>query len=292
MLPFVPTGNISPCGAFPICDAGYRAQTLVAPNFHSPYSEQWTLGIERELSDRLVLEVRYLGNHTIGLYQQVNGNPALNALISNGFSRLIPAGLTPCATAGQPGNVAGNNGGFVDCARRNVLAHQNSAFSIFHGLQSELRMRAFHGFSSTLSYTYSHNIDNASDVFTTTGAGMLAASQNPFNWDRPERGNSNFDYRHIVGLALIYDVPIYQGQHGLVGHFLGGWQPNVTYRYSAGQPFSPFETKSASTGALSLCDASSDASSSTDACRPILNNRAAPINSVGYISALLGAFLP
>jgi outer membrane receptor protein involved in Fe transport len=288
VLPFVPTGNISPCGAFPICDPGYRAQVRVAPNFHSPYSEQWNLGIQQEISDRIVVEVRYLGNHTLGLYQQINGNPALNALISNGFSSFIPAGLVPCTTAGQPGDVAGNNGGFVDCARRNVLLRQNSGFSIYHGLQSELRMRAFHGFSSTLAHTYSHTIDNASDVFTTTGAGMLATPQNPFNWNALERGNSNFDYRHIIGLTLIYDVPIYKGQNGLVGHLLGGWQPNVIYRYSTGQPFSPYETKSSLTGSLSLCDASSDFSSSTDACHPILNNAVAPINSVGYISALVG----
>ena len=287
VLPFVPTGNISPCGANPICDPGYRSQVLVGSNFRSPYSEQWNLGIEQEVSSRMVFEIRYQGNHSIGLYQQVNGNPALNALISNGFSGLIPAGLAPCSTAGAPGSVSGNNGGFVDCNRRNVLVRQNSAFSIYHGLQSELRMRAFHGVSSTVSYTWSHNIDNASDVFSTLGAGMLAASQNPFNWDGPERGNSNFDYRHIVGLTLTYDIPAYRGQHGFVGHLLGGWQPNVIYRYSTGQPFSPYETKSSLTGSLSLCDASSAFSSSTDACHPILNNAGAPINSVGYISALV-----
>ena len=288
VLPFVPTGNISPCGAVPICDPGYRSQVQVAPNFRSPYSEQWNLGVQQELSSKMVLEIRYLGNHSVALYQQVNGNPALNALISNGFSSLIPAGLAPCTTAGQPGNVAGNNGGFADCNRRNVLLRQNSAFSIYHGLQSEFRMREFHGFSSTLSHTWSHNIDNASDVFTTTGAGMLATPQNPFDWGRPERGNSNFDYRHIVGLTLMYDVPFHKDQKGVVGHLLGGWQPNIIYRYSTGQPFTPYETKSSLTGSLSLCDASSDFSSSTDACHPILNNSRAPINSVGYISALVG----
>jgi outer membrane receptor protein involved in Fe transport len=290
VLPFVPTGNISPCGPVSICDPGYRAQTLVAPNFRSPYSEQWNFGVQHELSDRLVMEVRYLGNHSLALYQQINGNPALNALISNGFSSLIPAGLTPCATPGQPGNLAGDNGGWTNCARRNVLLRQNSGFSFYNALQSELRMRAFHGFTGTLSHTWSHNIDNSSDIFTTTGAGMLAMSQNPFNWDKPERGNSNFDYRQIVGLTMSYDVPFYKGQHGALGHLLGGWQPNLTYRYSTGQPFSPYETKSTLTAplALSLCDAASDFSSSTDACHPILNNAAAPINSVGYISALAG----
>ena len=285
VLPFVPTGNISPCGAFPICDPGYRSQVRVAPNYHSPYSEQWNLGIEQELGSRMVLEVRYQGNHTIGLYQQVNGNPALNALISNGFSGLIPAGLAPCSTAGAPGTVPGNNGGFVDCNRRNVLVRQNSGFSIYNGLQSELRMRAFHGLSSTVSHTWSHNIDNASDVFSTLGAGMLAASQDPFDWTNRERSNSNFDYRHIVGLTLIYDVPIYKGQQGLMGHLLGGWQPNVIYRYSTGQPFSPYETKSsiASNSLYSLCDASSAFSSSTDACHPILNNANAPMTSVGFM---------
>lgn len=289
VLPFVPTGNISPCGANPICDPGYRSQVLVSKNFHSPYSQQWSFGIEREFSDHMVLEVRYLGNHSVGLYQQINGNPALNGLITNGFASLIPAGLTPCTTAGAPGNVAGTSGGFVDCNRRNVLVRQNSGYSIYHGLQSELRTRSYHGFTGTLSHTWSHAIDNASDIFSTTGAGMLANSQNPFEWTQAERGNSNFDYRHVVGLTMTYQIPIYKSQQGFAGHVLGGWQPNLIYRYSTGQPYSPFQTKSAALGtSLSLCDSSGDFSTSTDACHPILNNPAAPINSVGVITALVG----
>src|SRR5262249_47790263 len=47
-------------------------------------------------------------------------------------------------------------------------------------------------------------------------------------------------------------------------------------------------TASTPSTSLSLCDASSAFSANTDACRPILNNPAAPFNNVGVITALVG----
>jgi len=63
-------------------DPGTRKQTLVAPNLHNPYAEQWNLGVQRQLGSRIVGELRYVGNRGVGLFQDVNTNPALNALTS------------------------------------------------------------------------------------------------------------------------------------------------------------------------------------------------------------------
>ena len=269
-LPYLPTG----------LDPGLRTQSLVAPNFHNPYSEQWNFGIQHEFLPTLVGEVRYLGNHGVGLFQNLNGNPALNALINAGFSDVIPAGLTPCTDVTQPG---GTSAGYSDCARRNVNTRYNSAYNIYHALQSRLDTRSFHGVTATLAYTWSHNIDNASDIYSTTAAGMLNTPQNPFNNNRGERANSNFDYRHTVGLQFIYDLPFFRGQEGFAGKLLGGWQPNIVYRYSSGQVYTPIQAK-----ASTLCDPTGTFSTTTDACRPILGNTSAPFNSVGRISYVDG----
>jgi len=258
-------------------DPGLRNQSQVVTNFKNPYSEQWNLGISQEINRKSALEVRYLGNHTLGLFQQINGNPSVTSLLSNGFSRFVPAGLTACADATQPGFASG----YVDCSRRRVLTRTNTGSSNYNGLQSKFDVRSFHGVTGTLSYTWSHSIDNASDIFSTTGAGMLAVSQNPFNYTSAERSNSNFDYRHTVGLQIIYDLPFYQGQANWMGKLLGGWELTPTYRYATGQPWTPIQSKTST-----FCDPTSTFSSTTDACRPILLDNSAPFNSVGRISTL------
>ncbi|MGB7844630.1 MAG: TonB-dependent receptor, partial [Candidatus Acidiferrum sp.] len=82
---------------------GARNITRVAPDFREPRTYGWSLGVQHELTHTMVLEVRYVGNYVDGNFQTVNGNPALGGLVANGFSSSIPAGVTPCATAGTPG---------------------------------------------------------------------------------------------------------------------------------------------------------------------------------------------
>ncbi len=274
-LPFIPTGG----------NPGFRTQTTVAPDFRNPYTQQWSLGVQREINPKVALEVRYLGSHTVGQFQSVNGNPSLLALITNGFDGsnpnrqdVIPDGVTPCTTAGTPGFT----NRYADCNFRNVVRRQNSAFGIYHSLQSRFDIRNWHGVTSTLAYTWSHNIDNASEIFSTTGAGLLSFSQNPFDINRGERGTSLFDYRHNLALQFIYELPWFRSQQGVLGHFLGGWQFSTAYRYTTGDPYTPIQPKSGAQGTSpGLCDPTGAFTTTLDNCRPILLDASAPFDAVG-----------
>lgn len=265
--PLAPKGN-----------PGLASQAQVPQNFRNPYAEQWNVGIQRTIvNNKVVAEVRYVGNHAIAQFQQLNGNPALGPLIAAGFGNVIPPGLKPCSTPGAPGFSAG----YVNCNFTNVLSFDNSAWSKYNGLQSELRIAGWHGVSATASYTWSHAMDNVSEVYSTFGGGnTLSSAQNPFNTDRAERGNSGTDFPNVFGLALVYDLPVYKKQQGWLGHLLGGWQFNSTYRYTPGQPYTPVERYV--TG--SLCDPTSDWGGNYDACRPIPANTAAPFSTVGQFT--------
>jgi len=264
----VPTGQ--PAGRF--------NHTIVAPNFHNPYSEQWNLGVQRSFGQRVVGEVRYVGNHGVGLFQTLNGNPALSRLIKNGFGSLIPTGLAPCTT----GLVASTQG-YANCEFRRVVERANTGWSKYHSLQTELRIGQWHGLTSTVSYTWSHTMDNASEVYSTVAGGnTVSFAQNPFNSDRGERANSGIDFPNLLGITFIYDFPFAKSQHGFAGKILGGWQMNTTYRYSTGQPYTTIQTRNADGGlGASYCDSSATMSGTYDACRPVLSNSAAPLGSVG-----------
>jgi outer membrane receptor protein involved in Fe transport len=261
LSPQVPRGN-----------PGFSNELLVDENFHNPYSEQWNFGIQRAFGNNIVAEVRYVGNHTIGNFQTLNGNPDLQPLIAAGFQKVIPAGLTPCSDPSAPGF------GYADCNRSNLIRYGNTAWSKYNGLQTELRIGGWHGLTATASYTYSKTMDNASEIFSTIGGGnTVSYAQNPFDTDRGERGNAGIDYPNVVGVAMIYDLPFYKTQPGLIGRLLGGWEINTTYRYSSGQPYTTIQSHDPN----SLCDPTTTLSSQHDACRPILANASAPLASAG-----------
>ena len=286
VAPLPPSGNFQGAEILPFLQAngfvdttginpGVKNHTTVAPNFHNPYSEQWNVGIQRSINSKIVAEVRYVGNHAVGQFQTVNGNPALSDLIAGGFSNLIPPGLTPCPDPTQPG---GNSQGYANCNFRRVVERGNFAWSKYNGLQSELRIGGWHGLSSTLSYTYSRTFDNASEVYSTiSGGNTVSFAQNPFNTDRGERGVSGINFPHVLGLTFVYEIPFAKAQHGFVGHALGGWQMSSTYRFNVGQPYTTIQFHNSG----SLCDHSSTMSGTYDACRPILGDASLPLSSAG-----------
>jgi hypothetical protein len=302
--PTVNLGNITSCpgclpasglggdvrgAALPLLPAGVnpglRNQTIVSPNFRNPYSEQWQVGIQRQVGQHVVGEVRYVGNHDVGLFQDVNGNPALGALVSNGFGNLIPAGLTPCATAGAPGFAAG----YANCNATKVLERANSATSYYDGLQSRLDINGFHGVTAGVSYTWSHTIDTASEIFNTfAGGNTLAYPQNPFNVTAAERANSGIDFPNVASIYMIYELPFFKSQSGFMGKALGGWQINPVWRFSSGQPYSVFNTRFL--GSTAICDPTGTFSTLNSACRPILSSNSAPIDTVGQYVAAGGGF--
>jgi hypothetical protein len=271
---------------------GLTNLTTVDPNFRNPYSEQWHFGMQRQLNNHLAGELRYEGSHSVASFQSANANPALGNLISpqgvapgTTFANVIPAGLKPCSDP----NAIGFSLGFVDCSRRNVFQRGNYGWGIYHAMVSQLRLQNFHGLTGDIGFTWSKNIDNVSEVFTRAGAGLLAFGQNPFDQNRPERAISSIDFPHVLTMALNYELPFYQSQQGFLGRLLGGWQANTTYRFTSGEPYTLTQSKVLSGSRRSdLCDPSNNFSSTTDTCRPILENPSAPANSVGRITSITG----
>jgi outer membrane receptor protein involved in Fe transport len=294
-LPNIPTldGASVAAALFPLApkgNPGLATETQFGNNFRNPYSQQWNLGIQRQISNKMAVEVRYVGNHDVANFQEINGNPDVAALTDNGFQKFVPAGVTPCTDTTQPGggfqgagqplatDLFGNPVGYADCNYSRVIKYANTGYSIYHGLQSQIRLQNWHGFTGAASYTYSKTIDNASEAFSAnSGLGTIfAIGQNPFDISKAERGRSSYDYPNVFSLLWVYNLPLLHQQSGLLGHLLGGWQINGTYRYTSGQPWTPLQN-----AGQGLCDPTNFTGGGFDACRPILNNTGAPLASVG-----------
>ena len=254
-------------------DPGFRAQSNTDPHLYNPYTEQWTLGIQGAFTSHIVGEVRYVGNHGVGLLQNRNGNPALGPLVQAGFQKVIPAGLTPCTTPNSPGATLG----FADCNRTNLITLGNTGFSNYNSLQSRLSIEHWHGVTAGASYTWSKNIDNVSEIYATfSGGNTTSFSQSPFDITRAERGTSGLDYPQLTSIYMIYELPRMATAGSLVDKLVDGWQVNPIWRFASGQPYTVLENPAADT---LLCDPSE--TSGTTTCRPILNNRKARFDTVG-----------
>ena len=55
----------------------------IDPNLRTPYVQQWSIGIEREISSNTAIEVRYAANHAVKIYRAIDYNET--NIFENGF---------------------------------------------------------------------------------------------------------------------------------------------------------------------------------------------------------------
>ncbi|MGC2301148.1 MAG: TonB-dependent receptor, partial [Acidobacteriaceae bacterium] len=139
---FIPTGG----------DPRVNPYQTVPRTFRNPMAETYTLGAQYEVANAGVFEVRYVGNHTFRQFQSINANPDLGD-VQAAFPQ-YGAGLPDCTT---PGAVGYNR---ENCNFNVETSVENTAFSIYNGLQTSFTARDFHHVTGILSYTYSRTIDN------------------------------------------------------------------------------------------------------------------------------------
>lgn len=96
-----------------------------------------------------------------------------------------------------------------------VAVVRNRATSDYHALQLKFQRRVSHGLQALASYTWSHSIDIASsDSATFNTPAAIGTSL--------DRGNSDFDVRHSMSGAVIYNIPV-GGLTGFARAILGDW---------------------------------------------------------------------
>jgi hypothetical protein len=306
-LPASPTGDVvraaaASSGVLPKGKLNpiFLSQTTVAPDFRAPYSEQWSLGIQHQFGRRHVAEIRYVGTHGIGLFQNINGNffvgplvngfnvtrnasgslvrcsasPSTPCLNARSFAGLLPAGTQAQVCVDDPTTLDLENACNDRQFRQGGLTiRANTSQSIYHAMQTRYNGRFLkNSMQLGLSYTWSKTIDDASDIFARTDVTNPNA-QNPFCINRCERSLSALDRPHAFSANFIYDVPLMREQRGLVGHLLGGWQLNGTYFLTSGATFTP--------GQSSSFNSSTGNSYLTAGDRPFLTNPSADRRQVG-----------
>jgi hypothetical protein len=188
----------------PVFDPSTFAATdvfTVDQKIRTPYVQNYNLNLQQELARKVVLQLGYVGSAGRKLFRYIDIN------------QVNPA----------TGTVAFPSLGFVN-------QFQSSASSNYNSLQASLIFREWHRLSSTINYTYSHSIDNASD-----GQDYVPNATQPDNSFRPdlERASSNFDMRHHFSWTFDYRLP----NTARMSWLSSGWTTSGTLAAAAGQPF-------------------------------------------------------
>jgi hypothetical protein len=263
--------------------------TSISPNFGPQKTHEWSLGIQRELAQGVVFEARYVGNHALDLFQTTNGNPRIDGLLA-AFPNQVPSGLTPCTTPTTilgPGQATHPELGRENCNLGVVRQRTNSAYSDYNGAQFELRSnQLWHQLTLKTNYTYSKTTDNASEIFSSFGAGGVAFSQSQVNFTGSEHGLSGIDFPNSWTITAYEELPFFRSQQGFLGRILGGWGISGTYFLTSGQTYTPvqFALNSSVAGQQPYYDngmVNAFYSTIDQSLRPYLGNPSAPITAVG-----------
>jgi hypothetical protein len=199
---------------------------FVLPEFNliSPYAQQWGLTVEHQLGRDFLLNVAYAGTRGVHLlrFATPNFGPNVFPVVSGARGANDPT-FTGFTVAPGPTNSR------VSPFLGSFTSFETNTNSTFHSLQAQLNKRLSRGFQFTTAYTWSHAIDEVSDLFDLAGARALP--QNSFD-RRNERGDANFDIRHRFVSSFIWDpFSITKSK------ILGGWQLASILTFETGQPF-------------------------------------------------------
>ncbi|MCI0402996.1 MAG: TonB-dependent receptor [Acidobacteria bacterium] len=272
-------------GAVPLIRCA--AQNTVNSDLDNPYVQHFSFGIQQELAANLLFEVNWVGSKGVALYQRVDENPFTGwDLLCAQFNFGITGLPTPPSICLNP---------HVDNTRGTITRVTNGGKSTYHGLQVSLNRRLsrtrFGDFGFTSTYTWSHMIDNASEIFGPgtrfiagdfsnvvfeAEAGEPVEAITPLAADpnnlRAEKGDSSFDRRQRFTTSALWEPWPDKG------FWLGGLQFNTIITLQSGQPFSPLNSSP-----FGRCrDYNGDGRLTND--RPAISNPDAPKNSVALMA--------
>ncbi len=214
---------------------------LFLGSFPNPQTDRWSFGFEREMPYGLFWDTSYVGSVSHHLYQTLDMNP------------FVAPGVRFQPQVGQ---------------RTVRAASANSNYESFQtGLKRNFKSTPAGSLQLQGSYTYSHFLDNISDVFgfDSTPSSLQSVPQVLGFSPRIDYGNSDFDRRHVGSLAILFTPKA--PTKGALGQILGGWSIAGIAHWQTGFPFT----------VVNGFDRNGDGQTGPD--RPDISNINAPLNT-------------
>jgi len=181
------------------------SNTSINTNFPNPYSMQWNLSVQRQLSSDLMIETAYVASRGVKLNYVRDFNQVDRV-------------------TGQRNPAFGQN-----------RFYDTSDSSRYNSWQTSLRKRLSRDFLFNVHYTYANNLSYGD-------GDLLLPDQRPqdINNLRAERGPTPYDQRHRFVTDFLYELPLIRltGANGRAATLaLGGWQFSGIFTQNTGSAF-------------------------------------------------------
>jgi hypothetical protein len=188
--------------------------TTTNPSFNPTYThmemgenDHWSLSVERQLTEKTLLEVAYVANH------------ALHLQSSDSYNTPTPgAGAIQARRPNQPWG--------------SMSFQSQDQSATYQSLQSKWQHRMSHGLTAMVSYTYSKFLQ-ATQTPQAGGDGAF------------ERTYSPFDIPQNLAISGTYMLPLGRGRqflsnaNGVTNAILGGWQIQTITILHSGTTYTP-----------------------------------------------------
>jgi Carboxypeptidase regulatory-like domain/TonB dependent receptor len=236
-------------GSQPFLFGGYN------PKNQLPYSENWTLDMQWQPREDVVLSVGYAGNHGVHLTQPIPFNqpriatpqsPVNGQIYSYGYTPFDhndpicqPPSTTPCPSLVTE-QINTSTGGNTDLRAPFVGYSPNSVFwtanaiSNYNALLIGVTKRLKHGLQLTGAYTWSHTLDEQS------GLGLFYNGNNPLQ-PKQAYASSDFDRTHVASLQLFYELPTFVRTKSFTSKLANGWGLSTLFIAQSGQPYNVYD---------------------------------------------------
>ena len=207
------------------------------PRNKLPYTENYSLDIQWQMTNSMVFDLGYVGNH--GLHETLP----------------IPFNMPYVATAQNPINGQTSSYGYNAVASETVFTAEggntdlrvpylgysiNSVFweaagiSHYNALQAHLRRSLASGLQTSVAYTWSHALDEGS------GYGLFFNGNDPRNL-RSAYASADFDRTNVFNAQIYYELPNYSGANGVAKRVLNGWSVGTIAYLESGQPYNVYD---------------------------------------------------
>ena len=199
---------------------------LVLPQkrLKTPYSLQYGVTLERQVSNDWLFAVSYIGTRGVKLLRLDTPDLGLNR------NRVTITNIAPLTAPAPFPFFRGSEASPQTLISKSFSIartfFESSASSRYNSLQAEVRKRYANRFSFGTALTYSHATDDASDFFDLAGAFSLPQD----SLHRSETASSNFDVRFRSVSHFVWDIPAH-------GKIFEGWQLAGIITAQTGQPY-------------------------------------------------------
>ncbi len=215
----------------------------VVKHLPNPYTQNYSLGLQYQLTRKTVFSVDYLGSISrnltdLGPINSVKSPPTPPTSLASEQACIGTATAPgPCTLAANNEYGAGNDR--IDPRFDQVDMLDAYGSSNYNALTVQLKQMTARGLDAQFSYTYSKSLDNDSDYNTAQVSNEESYPQGQGEKFRQlEYGPSDFDITHRIVLTTVWQVPFYQRQHGLIGNLAGGWAFTTLNLWQSGAPAS------------------------------------------------------